>query len=126
MAGQASSSRPQSAPCRAAHCRLGTRCTQRRSCPGTFYVAPPDTQLTLKKGLIEVMRGPKENGHRPSVDALFRTASIAYGPRVIGVVLSGYQDCGTAGMLSIKARSDELDEANRAPRDPSRQASSEA
>lgn len=72
--------------------------------PGHIYIAPPDTQLTLKKGLIEVMRGPKENGHRPSVDALFRTASIAYGPRVIGVVLSGYQDCGTAGMLSIKAR----------------------
>jgi two-component system, chemotaxis family, protein-glutamate methylesterase/glutaminase len=72
--------------------------------PGHIYVAPPDTHLTVKQGIIEVMRGAKENGHRPSVDALFRTASIAYGPRVIGVVLSGYQDCGTAGMLSIKAR----------------------
>jgi two-component system chemotaxis response regulator CheB len=72
--------------------------------PGHIYVAPPDTQLTLKPGVIEVMRGPKENGHRPSVDALFRTASIAYGERVVGVVLSGFQDCGTAGMLSIKAR----------------------
>ncbi len=71
---------------------------------GKIYVAPPDTQLLIRGGYIEVVRGPKENGHRPSVDALFRTASQAYGPRVIGVVLTGYLDCGTAGMLSIKAR----------------------
>lgn len=72
--------------------------------PGRIYVAPSDTQLLLRNGYIEVVRGPKENGHRPSVDALFRTASLAYGPRVIGVVLTGYLDCGTGGMLSIKAR----------------------
>lgn len=72
--------------------------------PGRIYVAPPDNQLYLRRGSMEIVRGPKENGHRPSVDALFRTASAAYGPQVIGVVLSGYQDCGTAGMLSIKAR----------------------
>ena len=72
--------------------------------PGHIYIAPPDNHLYLRQGSIEVVRGPRENGHRPSVDALFRTASAAYGPRVVGVVLSGYQDCGTAGMLSIKAR----------------------
>ncbi|TMQ17748.1 MAG: chemotaxis protein CheB [Deltaproteobacteria bacterium] len=72
--------------------------------PGKIYVAPPDNHLQLRPGLIEVVRGPKDNGHRPAVDVLFRTAAAAYGARVIGVVLSGYQDCGTAGMMSIKAR----------------------
>jgi two-component system, chemotaxis family, protein-glutamate methylesterase/glutaminase len=72
--------------------------------PGRIYIAPPDNHLLVRQGSMEVVRGPKENGHRPSADPLFRTASAAYGPRVIGVVLSGYQDCGTAGMMSIKAR----------------------
>jgi two-component system chemotaxis response regulator CheB len=72
--------------------------------PGHIYVAPPDNNLLLRQGFMEVVRGPKENGHRPAVDALFRSASASYGPRVVGVVLSGFQDCGTAGMISIKAR----------------------
>jgi two-component system chemotaxis response regulator CheB len=72
--------------------------------PGTIYIAPPDNHLIVRQGSMEVVRGPKENGHRPAADVLFRTASAAYGSRVIGVVLSGYGDCGTAGMMSIKAR----------------------
>ena len=71
---------------------------------GQIYVAPPDNHLMIRQGSMEVVRGPKENGHRPAADVLFRTAAAAYGPRVIGVVLSGYQTCGTAGMMSIKAR----------------------
>jgi two-component system, chemotaxis family, protein-glutamate methylesterase/glutaminase len=89
----------QQGPLPAAHAVHGEAVT-----PGRIYVAPPDNQLLVRNGYVEVVRGPKENGHRPSVDALFRTASAAYGPRVIGVVLTGYLDCGTAGMLSIKAR----------------------
>jgi two-component system chemotaxis response regulator CheB len=76
-----------------------------RFAPGHIYVAPTDNHLLLRaNGLMEVVRGPRENGHRPAADALFRSAAAAFDSRVIGVVLSGYQDCGTAGMMSIKAR----------------------
>jgi two-component system, chemotaxis family, protein-glutamate methylesterase/glutaminase len=71
---------------------------------GRIYIAPPDNHLLVRPGYVAVQRGPKENGARPAVDPLFRSASIAYGPRVIAVVVSGHLDCGTAGLISVKAR----------------------
>src|SRR4051812_34507410 len=59
---------------------------------GRIYVAPPDHHLLTDGGEVRVTRGPKENLCRPSVDALFRSAASAAGPRAIGVILTGRLD----------------------------------
>lgn len=70
--------------------------------PNRIYIAPPDHHLLLEDGYIKLTHGPKENYFRPAVDPLFRSAAYSYGTRVIGIVLSGGLDDGTAGLWRIK------------------------
>jgi two-component system, chemotaxis family, protein-glutamate methylesterase/glutaminase len=72
--------------------------------PGHIYVAPPDQHLLLVQGRLRLTHGPTENGHRPAIDPLFRSAARSRGPGVIGVILSGARDDGAAGLLAIAER----------------------
>jgi two-component system chemotaxis response regulator CheB len=70
--------------------------------PGHIYVAPPDHHLLIDGSHFRLTRGPRENWARPAIDPLFRSAAANYGPCVIGVVLTGMLDDGSAGLRQVR------------------------
>jgi two-component system chemotaxis response regulator CheB len=72
--------------------------------PGVVYVAPPDRHTLAQRGTLRVVRGPQENGHRPAIDPLFRSAAAWYGAGAVAVVLTGVLDDGAAGAAAVSRR----------------------
>lgn len=69
---------------------------------GHVYLAVPDRHLIIADGRLHLGKGPRENMARPAIDPLFRSAAISYGPRVVGVLLSGLLNDGSSGLEAIK------------------------
>jgi two-component system chemotaxis response regulator CheB len=72
--------------------------------PGRIYTASPDRHLLVADQHALLTEGPTENGHRPAINALFRSVALAFGPRAIGVLLSGVLDDGVPGLAAIRSR----------------------
>jgi len=72
--------------------------------PGHIYVGIPDRHLLVADHHAALSQGPTENGHRPAINALFRSVALTFGPRAIGVLLSGVLDDGVLGMAAIRSR----------------------
>jgi two-component system chemotaxis response regulator CheB len=71
---------------------------------GHLYIAPPNYHMRVNDGKLSLSQGPKENLRRPSIDPLFRSAARLYRKKVVGVVLTGALDDGSAGLFAIKCR----------------------
>src|SRR2546430_1939211 len=71
---------------------------------GRIYVAPADAHTLIEPGRVRLSMGPRESGHRPAIDPLFRTAANSYGSRVVGIILSGMLDDGSAGLREFRRR----------------------
>jgi two-component system chemotaxis response regulator CheB len=72
--------------------------------PGLVYLAPQDRHLLLRGGAVRLDRGPKHHFVRPAIDLMFASGADEYGPRVIGVLLTGNLSDGVAGLVSISER----------------------
>lgn len=73
-------------------------------CPQTIYVAPPDYHMLVEPEYISLTVDSPVRFSRPSIDVLFRSASDTFGASTIGVVLTGANEDGAAGLARIVAR----------------------
>ena len=72
--------------------------------PAHIYVSTPDRHLLVSDHRVVLSQGPTENGHRPAINALFRSVALTFGPRAVGVLLSGVLDDGVLGLAAIRSR----------------------
>lgn len=70
---------------------------------GQIYLAPPDFHMTVEEGRLRVLQSPRENGNRPAIDPLFRSAVGSYGSHVLGLVLTGLLDDGSLGLMAVRS-----------------------
>ena len=71
---------------------------------GHIFVAPPDHHMTIERAKIVLTKGPRENMARPAIDPMLRSAARTYGAGVVGVILTGGLNDGTAGLYEVKAQ----------------------
>jgi hypothetical protein len=69
-----------------------------------MYIGVRNYHVVLENGRVRLRKSPRENYHRPAIDVLFRSAAHAYGPKAVGILLTGYMDDGPSGLFAIKAR----------------------
>jgi two-component system, chemotaxis family, protein-glutamate methylesterase/glutaminase len=70
---------------------------------GRVVIAPPDLHLLVEGGVLRLRRGERHGGARPAIDPLFESAAAEFGPRVVGIILSGSLRDGAAGLAAVKA-----------------------
>ncbi len=72
--------------------------------PGHVYLAPPDYHLLVESdGTLALSTDDRVQYARPSIDVLFESAADAYRARCVGIVLTGFNEDGAAGLARIKA-----------------------
>jgi two-component system, chemotaxis family, protein-glutamate methylesterase/glutaminase len=71
--------------------------------PGRVYVAPADYHLLVEPGHLALSADPPVEFSRPSIDVLFESAAESYGPRTVGVLLTGANRDGAEGLARIAA-----------------------
>jgi two-component system chemotaxis response regulator CheB len=71
---------------------------------GKVYIAPADYHLLVEHGSFALSVDERVQFARPSIDVLFESAAYAYGPGVIGIILTGANEDGAAGLATVKSR----------------------